>query len=100
MLYAVIGLWAALLAGAWFHVRRIRHPDAPFLEAYLIFLTVFTVGSFLLFAALTFAFTALGAGEALANPILAVIVLAVVFVPPFLVAGKFASGPPRQRRPR
>ena len=100
MLYAVIALWAMLLIGAGFYVRRIRHPDAPFLEAYLIFLTVFTVGAFLLFAALIFVFTALGGADALASPVAAGVVLVAVFVPPFLFAGKFASGPPRQRRPR
>lgn len=92
---AALGLWAAFLVVAIYYTRRERHPRIKPLAAYMIFVTVFTVASFVLFAAIIILLGALGQERALANPVAAVIVLFVMFVPAFFLARWQIRKPPR-----
>ncbi len=98
MYLAGLALWAAFLVAAIFYTRRARHPGVRPLAAYLIFIIVFTVTSFAIFAASTALLQALGAAGALTDPAAAVLFLAAVFVPAFLVARWQLRRPPRQPR--
>ncbi len=68
--------------------------EATRLAAYLIFVTVFTMTSFVLFAAIIIVLGALGRERALDSPLAAAIVLLVVFVPAFFVARWQIRKPP------
>jgi hypothetical protein len=87
-------LWAAFLVVAIYYTRRDRNPHMRPLAAYLIFVTVFTVASFTLFAAIIVLLGALGQERALASPIAAVGFLFVVFVPAFFFARWQIRRPP------
>lgn len=100
MYFAGLALWAGFLVIAFFYTRRARHPKARPLAAYLIFVIVFTVSSFVLFGSLTFLLQALDQASALSDPMAAALFLVVVFVPAFLVARWQLRKPPRRpRRP-
>jgi len=100
MYFAGLALWAAFLVAAIFYTRRVRHPEARPLAAYLIFVIAFTVGSFVIFAALTYLLRVFGHVEALADPIAAAPFLVLVFVPAFFLARWQLRKPPhRPRRP-
>lgn len=98
MLFAGFALWAVFLVAAIFYTRRARHPKARPFAAYLIFVVVFTVGSFAIFGALTYLLEALGQPEALSNPIVAALFLSLVFVPAFFIARWQVRKPPRRPR--
>ena len=90
-----LALWAAFLIFAIFFTRRERNPRIRPLAAYLIFITVFTVVSFLLFAAIIVVVGALSQERALESPVIAVLMLLVVFVPALFVARWQIRKPPR-----
>ena len=92
-------VWIAFAIIAFFYVRRFRHPSTPLLAAYLLFVSLFTLTAFLIFAAGTWLLHAVGAIGALSNPFGAGLFLTVVFVPAFLVARWQLGKPPRQRMP-
>lgn len=96
MYLAASALWAIFLIAAVFYTRWARYPSARPLAAYLIFVTVFTVSAFFLFACLTVLLEALGQIAALTDPIVAVVFLLAVFLPAFLVARWQLRKPPRQ----
>lgn len=95
MYAAALALWAAFLVVAIYYTRRDRNPRMRPLAAYLIFVTVFTVASFVLFAAIIIVLGALGQERALDSPIAAAIVLFVMFVPAFFIARWQIRKPPR-----
>jgi hypothetical protein len=86
MYITALAVWAAFLVVAVYYTRRGRNRRIRPLAAYLIFVTVFTVASFVLFAAIIIRLGALGQERALTSPIAVEIVLFVVFVPGFLIA--------------
>ena len=92
-------IWIVFLIIAFFYVRRFRHPSTPLLAAYLLFVSVFTLTAFLVFAVGTWVLHAVGAVGVLSNPLGAGVFLTLVFVPAFLVARWQLGKPPRQRMP-
>lgn len=97
---AALAVWAVFLGAAVFYTRRARHPSARPLAAYLVFVTVFTLSAFALFAGFTFLLRAFGKSDLLTYPAFAALFLVVVFVPAFLVARWQLRHPPeRPRRP-
>jgi hypothetical protein len=95
MYITALALWGAFLVVAVYITRRERNPHMRPLAAYLIFVTVFTVASFTLFAAIIVMLRALGEERVLATPIAAAIFLFVVFVPAFFIARWQIRKPPR-----
>ena len=95
MYATALALWAVFLLAAIYITRRDRHPRIRPLAAYLIFVTVFTMASFVFFAAIIVLLGALGQERTLANPIATVIVLLVIFVPAFFIARWQIRKPPR-----
>jgi predicted Kef-type K+ transport protein len=92
-------VWIAFAIIAFFYVRRFRHPSTPLLAAYLLFVSLFTLTAFVIFAAGTWLLHTFGAIGALSNPVWAGPFLTIVFVPAFLVARWQLGKPPRQRMP-
>ncbi len=90
-----VGLWAAFLVAAVYFTRRDRNPRIRPLAAYLIFVTVFTVAAFVLFAAIIVVLGEFGQERALDSPVAAVVVLLIVFVPSFFIARWQIRKPPR-----
>ena len=98
MTIAALVLWAVLLIAAAFYTKWARHPDAKPLAAFMIFVIVFSVFSFVVFATLAAILQALGRTEILTNPAVAILFLLVVFVPAFLVARWQLRRPPHRFR--
>lgn len=98
MLLVATAFWAAFLVAAIFYTRTVRHPRAQPLAAYLIFVMVFTAGSFVVFATLTLLLRAAERTDTLDDPIAGAIFLALVFVPAFLAARWQLRKPPRRPR--
>jgi hypothetical protein len=67
MYITALAVWAAFLVVAVYYTRRGRNRRIRPLAAYLIFVTLFTVASFVLFAAIIILLGALGQERALAN---------------------------------
>lgn len=95
MYLAALGLWAAFLVAAVFYARTARHPETRPLAAYLIFVIIFTVSSFVLFAAAALLLRGTGQAGALAHPAGAALFLLAVFVPAFVIARWQLRKPPR-----
>ncbi len=93
-------LWIAFLVLAIPYVRRARHPLAPLLAAYLVFVGVFSLCAALLFVTLARVLVGLDMTAWLERPVGAAIFLALVFVPAFLIARWQLRQPARRpRRP-
>lgn len=99
ILWISIAVWLLLLAVLGLYVRRIRHPSQEPLAAYLIFVTVFTVASFGMFVLVGYAVGAAGWTDALERPVPALLFLAAVFLPAFLIARWQTRKPPRRPPP-
>ncbi|HSN73242.1 MAG TPA: hypothetical protein VLT59_17130 [Steroidobacteraceae bacterium] len=99
MFATAIAIWLVFLVGAFFYTRAARHPSTPLLAAYLLFVSIFTLVAFVIFAAGLWLFEISGAGGVLSNPAGAILFLAIVFVPAFLLARWQLRKPPRQRMP-
>jgi hypothetical protein len=93
-----LGLWGLFLIAAVLYTQREKHPDAKPVAAYMIFVIVFTVTAFVLFAAITFILDAAGYIDALESPVVAVIFLILVFGPAFLLGRWQLKKPPRPPR--
>lgn len=96
MYVIALAVWLAFLVGAVFYTRQARHPQVRPLAAYLIFVMVFTVSSFVVFATVTLILQVLGQTGALSHPAGAVLFLLVVFIPAFLLARWQLRKPPRR----
>lgn len=92
-------IWIAFLLIAFFYVSRARNPRTPLFAAWLLFVSLFSVIAFLVFAVGTWAMHAAGIVAALSHPLWAGVFLTIVFVPAFLVARWQLGKPPRQRMP-
>ncbi|MGE5320851.1 MAG: hypothetical protein ACM3KD_11770 [Hyphomicrobiaceae bacterium] len=94
----VVAIWLVLLAFALPYVRRVKHPEVKPLAALMMFAMIFSVGSAALFVALTWIALATGLAAGLAHPLGALLFLALVFIPPF-VLGRLVIGRPPLNRP-
>ena len=92
-----LGIWLILLALAFPYVRRAKHRATPALAAFLLFVMLFSVVSATLFFALSWLALKAGWASALANPVWALLFLALVFAPAFLFARWMIKRPPRNR---
>ncbi|MGF1612223.1 MAG: hypothetical protein ACFCUQ_22715 [Kiloniellales bacterium] len=95
MFLVALALWAAFLVAAIFYCRHARHAQTRPLAAYLIFVIVFTVSSFVIFTALSLLLQALGQAGAISHPAGAALFLTVVFIPAFFIARWQLRKPPR-----
>ncbi len=96
--WIVIVVWLGLFILAVPLVQRIRHPDQRLLAAYLIFVTLFTVASALLFWLLSWLAVILNVSDALERLFPAIVFLLLVFGPAFALA-IWQARKPRWRRP-
>ena len=92
-------VWLLLLIAAVPYVRRIRHPDQRPLAAYLIFVTVFGLALLILAAAVGWLLSLFELDHLLGDPFAAVVVVALVSVPAFIVASWQARKPPSRVMP-
>jgi hypothetical protein len=92
-------VWLLLLIAAVPYVRRIRHPDQRPLAAYLIFVTVFGLALLILAAALGWLLRLFELEDLLRDPFAAVVIVALVCVPAFVVASWQARKPPSRVMP-
>jgi len=90
-------VWLLLLAIAVPYVRRVKHPETPTLAAAMLFVTLVSVISGSLFFALGWAASSAGWAHALGDPVFAVVFVAIVFLPGFLVARWVIGRPPWNR---
>jgi hypothetical protein len=89
--------WLFLLALSVPYVRRVKHPETQTLAAALMFVMLVSVISGSLFFALGWAAISLGWAHALADPLWAVVFVAVVFLPGLLFARWMIRRPPWNR---
>lgn len=90
--------WIVFMVLAVYISKKFRHEDSPALAAYLIFVTVFTVTSFIIFMTLTSFIQYFGMAHELTKPLFGTLFLFVVFGPAFLLAALIVRKPPRQRK--
>lgn len=93
--WSAIAAWILLLALFAPYVQRIRHPAQKPLAAYLIFVTIFTAASFIMFILWTYVVSAADWIGALERPLPILLFLIGIFLPAFLVARWQARKPPR-----
>lgn len=96
MYFVGLALWLAFLVAAILYTRRVRHPNARPLAAYLIFVIVFTVSAFVMYAGLIILLQVSGHVDDLVDPIAAALFLAAVFIPAFFIARWQLRKPPKQ----
>lgn len=89
-------VWIAVLALSYPYVQHAKHREAKALAAYLIFVTVLSTVTLVLFFALGWLLAAAGWNEILSQPVFAPIGLIVVFGPAFLIARWVLKKPPRR----
>lgn len=94
--YIVALVWLGLLLLAIPYVQAARHPEAKPVAAYMIFLTVFSVGAYVLFAALIVLIGAAQGSEFLATPLAAALVFVLSAMPAFWIARWQIKRPPRR----
>ena len=90
-------IWLILLVLAVPYVRRAKHPQVKTLAAVLLFVMLFSVVSGSLFFALSWIAVVTGRASALSNAFLALLFLALVFMPAFLFARWMIKRPPLNR---
>lgn len=89
-------LWLVLMVLALPYVWRARHPRAQTLAAYMIFVTLFSMGAGVMYSIVILL---LGTYDRLAylhHPLGAIAVLVVVFVPSFFLGRWQLKKPPRR----
>jgi hypothetical protein len=87
-------IWAVSLVLAFFYARRAKHPQTHLLAVYLIFVTIFTASSVVLFSILSFLLHAAGQAGMLNDPLVATLFLIAVFLPGVLFARWQLRKPP------
>jgi len=92
-------IFAIIMVAALPYIRHVRHPAQNLVAAYLIFLIVFLTSSIVIFTALTFLLGELNLGHTLNQPLPAVLFLAAVLVPSFVLGTWQARKPPQRRGP-
>lgn len=91
-----ITLWIVLMLLAVPYVRHARHPRAKPLAAYMVFITLFSVGAMLMYSALLMLLDWLDGFDYLHHPLGAAVFLALVFIPAFLLGRWQLKKPPWQ----
>lgn len=89
-------LWLSLMLLAIPYVRHAKHPRAKPVAAYMVFVTLFSVGSIVMYSVLLLLLAWYGGLGYLHQPLGAAIFLALVFVPAFLLGRWELKKPPRQ----
>ncbi|MBI1396878.1 MAG: hypothetical protein GC151_12935 [Betaproteobacteria bacterium] len=89
-------LWLALLLLAIPYTRRARHPSMRPLAAYLLFVTILSLCSAVLYFTFIWLLTAFDLGASLSGPAVATILFALVLIPAFLIARWQLRRPKRQ----
>ena len=92
-----VAIWVVMLALALPYVRRARHPDVKPLAAFMMFVILFTLAGSLLFLGLSWLALETGMAPALGTPPGALVFLALVFGPAFLLARWVIRRPPLER---
>lgn len=92
-------IWGLFLVGAFFYTRHAKHPEAPLLAAYLIFITIFSAVAFVIFTGMLLLLLARDQIGLLESELASLLVLLLVFVPAFFVARWQLRKPPSQRSP-
>ena len=87
--------WIALMLLAIPYVRQAKHPRAPVVAAYMVFVILFSVGAIVMYAALILLLGRYGGLQILNRPIGAAGFLALVFIPAFLLGRWQLKKPPR-----
>ena len=96
MTWIALAIWAGLLLAAAVRTRATRHPEQKPLAAWMIFLLVFTLVSFGLYALLIQLLAAFDRLPLLSSLPAALVFLAVVFLPAWLLADWQSRKPPRR----
>lgn len=94
-----IVLWLVLMVLALPYVRRAKHPRAQTLAAYMIFVTLFSMGAGIMYSLLILLMGTYDRLAYLHNPLGAISFLALVFVPSFLLGRWQMKKPPRRVPP-
>lgn len=89
-------LWLVLMLLAIPYVQRAKHPRAKPLAAYMVFVTLFSVGAAVIFSVLLMLLSGYGGLDALRHVPGAALFLVLVFVPAFLLGRWQMKKPPRQ----
>ncbi|HUJ01000.1 MAG TPA: hypothetical protein VLY46_12225 [Usitatibacter sp.] len=101
MLYEIaIFAWLVLLIAAIPYTQHAKHPSAPRLAAWLLFVGVLSVSAAAFALVLLFLAGALGLSRALDHPAMGVLFVAAVFLLAFPVARRQLRRPPRRVSPR
>lgn len=90
----ILGIALMLLAIPY--VRHAKHPRAKPLAAYMVFVTLFSVGAIVMYSFLLILLDWSVGLDLLQHPLGAAIFLALVFVPAFLFGRWQLKKPPRQ----
>lgn len=99
MLWVTATVWLLFLVLAVPYTRTAKHAKVKPLAAYLIFVLLFTAVSFVLFAGLSWLLIVTGQTALLDRPLGALVFLALVFVPAFVVARWQLRQPPKSAPP-
>jgi len=97
--WIALAAWLVFLVAAVPYVQRVKHPQTPALAAWLVFVSIVSVGAAALYAALLVLAYALGLAGALAHPAVALLLLVAVFIPPLLVARRQVQRAPQRVSP-
>ncbi|MHB1188902.1 hypothetical protein [Thiobacillus sp.] len=89
-------LWLVLMLLAIPYVRHAKHPRAKPLAAYMVFVTLFSVGAAVMFSVLLMLLSGYGGLDTLHDFPGAAIFLTLVFIPAFLLGRWQLKKPPRQ----
>jgi hypothetical protein len=89
-------IWGILMLLAIPYVRHAKHPRAKTVAAYLVFVTLFSVGAVVMYTVLLMLLGWAGRLDYLHHPLGAAAFLALVFVPPFLLGRWQLKKPPWQ----
>ncbi len=91
---AAFSIFVILLVAFWFHVQKNRHPETKPVPSYLVFTTIFSTATVLIFLGLSFLATVTGLMGFVNTMIGGVIFLAITFALAFLVANSQLGKPP------
>jgi hypothetical protein len=102
MVLTMLNTWAVaivvivLLVAAFPYVQHTKHTRARPFAAYLLFIAIFALVTAVLYALIGGIVTALGFGGALDTPLAALLFVAAIFVPAFLIARWQVRRPPHR----
>jgi len=92
-------VWITLMLLAIPYVRYAKHPHSHVVAAYMVFVILFSVGAVVMYSILLSVLSWMDALDYLHHPLGAVIFLALVFIPAFLLGRWQLKKPSRQAPP-